>query len=75
MKQGSLPKLDAEPRRITARHDGVCRRCSGAIRRGAGVWWYPHNGYVVHEKCMGEGTEGKNSGAAEQQNSGKGDAP
>lgn len=71
MKQGSLPKMDAEPRRIKARHDGVCRRCSGAIRRGAGVWWYPHNGCVVHEKCM----EGKNSGAAEQQSRGKGESP
>lgn len=57
MTQQDLPKLDAVPREITARHDGVCRRCSCVVKRGARVWWYPHNGAVVHVACMKKSEE------------------
>ena len=50
--QENLPKLDTVPRRMRAKHPGRCRRCSAAVKPGATVWWYPHNGALVHEACM-----------------------
>jgi hypothetical protein len=40
-----------DPRWITAKFPSDCSQCSGPIRKGARIFWYPNGKKALCEKC------------------------
>jgi hypothetical protein len=48
MRYRRYQSRDTSPRTITAKYDGVCACCSGAIKAGAMVDYYPAKKQIFH---------------------------